>query len=83
MKAASVKGLFWRTFLATLVVVASASAGQDAKATDSPADEPTANHPWIGQEAPAFELESTEGEAIALSRFRGEKFVVIHFAASW
>ncbi len=79
MKAATVKGLFWRTFLATLVVVASAGAGQDAKTTD----EPTANHPWIGQEAPAFELESTEGEVIALTGFKGEKFVVIHFAASW
>jgi len=75
MKAASVKGLFLGTFLATLVVVASASPGQDAKAT--------ANHPWIGQEAPAVELESTQGEAIALTRFRGEKFVVVHFAASW
>jgi len=79
MKAARVTGSFWGTFLATLVVVASAGAGQDAAA----ADKPTANHPWIGQEAPAFELESTEGEAIALTRFRGEKFVVIHFAASW
>ena len=83
MRKGSAKSLFWHTFLATLVVVAAASAGQNGKATESRADDLTANHPWIDEEAPTFELESTDGQAIALSGFKGDKFVVIHFAASW
>ena len=83
MKEGSGKSLFWYAFLATLVVVAAASAGQNGKATESRADGLTANHPWIDEDAPTFELESTDRRAIALSGFKGDKFVVIHFAASW
>jgi cytochrome oxidase Cu insertion factor (SCO1/SenC/PrrC family) len=38
--------------------------------------------PKIGEAAPAFNLESTKGDKIALADLRG-KFVVIHFATSW
>ena len=38
--------------------------------------------PKIGEAAPAFTLESTKGDKVALTDLRG-KFVVIHFATSW
>jgi cytochrome oxidase Cu insertion factor (SCO1/SenC/PrrC family) len=36
----------------------------------------------IGEAAPAFNLESLQGERVALADLLG-KFVVIHFATSW
>ena len=36
----------------------------------------------IGEAAPAFSLETLQGEKLALEDLRG-KFVVIHFATSW
>ena len=38
--------------------------------------------PKIGEAAPAFNLETLQGEKIALVDLQG-KFVVIHFATSW
>ena len=38
--------------------------------------------PKIGEAAPAFSLETLQGEKLALVDLRG-KFVVIHFATSW
>lgn len=38
--------------------------------------------PKIGEDAPAFSLESLQGEKTALADLRG-KFIVIHFATSW
>jgi cytochrome oxidase Cu insertion factor (SCO1/SenC/PrrC family) len=38
--------------------------------------------PKIGEAAPAFSLETLQGEKLALADLRG-KFVVIHFATSW
>ena len=38
--------------------------------------------PKIGEAAPAFTLETLQGEKVALADLRG-KFVVIHFATSW
>ena len=38
--------------------------------------------PKIGEAAPAFNLETLQGEKLALADLRG-KFVVIHFATSW
>jgi hypothetical protein len=63
--------------LAMAVVIASHPAAQQP---DEPA---TANHPWIGQTAPDIELVTTSGETVSLGGFRGNKFVVLHFAASW
>jgi len=40
------------------------------------------SHPWIGQEAPGFELETVTGATLSLKELRG-KYVVIHFGASW
>ncbi len=40
------------------------------------------SQPKIGEAAPAFNLETLQGEKIALADLRG-KFVVIHFATSW
>ena len=40
------------------------------------------SQPKIGEVAPAFNLETLQGEKIALADLRG-KFVVIHFATSW
>ena len=38
--------------------------------------------PKIGEAAPAFNLETLQGEDVALADLLG-KFVVIHFATSW
>jgi len=38
--------------------------------------------PMIGEAAPAFNLETLQGEKLALADLRG-KFVVIHFATTW
>jgi cytochrome oxidase Cu insertion factor (SCO1/SenC/PrrC family) len=38
--------------------------------------------PKIGEAAPAFNLETVQGEKVALADLQG-KFVVIHFATSW
>ena len=43
----------------------------------------TTQHPWIGQPAPDLELVTTSGETVSLGDYRGNKFVVLHFAASW
>ena len=43
----------------------------------------TTEHPWIGQPAPDIDLVTTSGETVSLGDYRGNKFVVLHFAASW
>ncbi len=43
----------------------------------------TTQHPWIGQPAPDIDLVTTSGETVSLGDHRGNKFVVLHFAASW
>ena len=50
---------------------------------ETAAEAPTARHPWIGQPAPAVDLVTTSGETVSLGDYRGNKFVVLHFAASW
>ncbi len=40
-------------------------------------------HPWIGKKAPPIELNTLEGTQVSLADYRGKKYVVIHFAASW
>lgn len=55
--------------------------------TDAPAessqDPLTAGHLWIGKPAPPIELPSVNGERVSLAGFTKQKFVVLHFAASW
>jgi cytochrome oxidase Cu insertion factor (SCO1/SenC/PrrC family) len=58
------------------VTAAQQNPGKDADAN-------TTNHPWIGDPAPDFRLTSTRGQPVALTDFKGGKFLVIHFAASW
>ncbi len=43
----------------------------------------TTQHLWIGQPAPGVDLVTTRGETVSLGDYRGNKFVVLHFAASW
>ena len=43
----------------------------------------TTQHPWIGQPAPDVDLVTTSGKTVSLGDYRGNKFVVLHFAASW
>ena len=38
--------------------------------------------PKIGEAAPAFNLETLQGDKVSLADLQG-KFVVIHFATSW
>jgi hypothetical protein len=40
-----------------------------------------ANVVHAGEEAPDFDLPTLEGERVKLSRFRGEKYVVLEFGA--
>ena len=68
--------------VAILVLAAPAfAAGQENTGKDT--GTLTADHPWIGEPAPNFALTSTGGQSVALSDFKGLKFLVIHFAASW
>lgn len=39
-------------------------------------------HPMIGEEAPAFELPTLDGETLSSSDLRGG-YVVLHFGAGW
>lgn len=41
-----------------------------------------ASHPWIGEPAPAFELQTTAGDTLRLADYEGD-FLVIHFGTSW
>ena len=84
MKEGETRGWFPAASVALLLAMApGAGAGQDPSAATLSADELTANHPRLGQEAPTFELPSTDGRSVALTGFRHTKFVVIHFATSW
>jgi cytochrome oxidase Cu insertion factor (SCO1/SenC/PrrC family) len=56
-----------------LAVPLTASGGPDQKAS---------GQPMLGERAPAFSLETVDGNSISLDALRGQ-FVVIHFAASW
>lgn len=42
----------------------------------------TADHPMLGQKAPAFDLVSTTGEHVSLEKYKG-KWVIMHFGTSW
>lgn len=66
------------TIAAAALAFAALGAGELAMAADSP----TSGHPMIGEQAPAFELESVSGEMRSLGDFRG-KYLVVHFGASW
>jgi len=46
-------------------------------------ESPSTDQPWIGKAAPAIELKSISGEKESLARFARQKFVILHFAASW
>jgi len=39
-------------------------------------------HPMIGEQAPAFALDTAGGGSLSLDQLRGQ-FVVLHFGASW
>lgn len=41
-----------------------------------------ADHPLIGEAAPAFDLPTISGEQLSLEELKG-KFLVVHFGASW
>jgi len=40
------------------------------------------SHPFLGQEAPDFELDAVGGGSLKLSDLRGQ-YLVVHFGASW
>jgi hypothetical protein len=57
-----------------------ALATETAKSSQDPR---SADQPWIGKAAPPIELPTLDGEKVSLGKFAGQKFVVVHFAASW
>jgi cytochrome oxidase Cu insertion factor (SCO1/SenC/PrrC family) len=69
--------------LVAILVTATPALTATQQNPDKDAEELTANHPWIGDQAPDFYLTSTSGQSVALTDFKGGKFLVIHFAASW
>ena len=40
------------------------------------------HQPWLGEAAPDFTLDGSDGQRYSLADFRG-KLVVIHFGTSW
>ena len=52
-------------------------------ATPAAGGESVADHPWIGREAPSISLPAVNGKPVDIADYRGKKYVVIHFAASW
>jgi hypothetical protein len=62
------------TILVTLGTAAIVASSQESPGT---------GQPWIGKAAPPIELESILGDRESLARFAGQKFVILHFAASW
>ena len=43
---------------------------------------PAMEHPMIGEEAPAFDLPSLNGDNVNSADLRGQ-YVVLHFGAGW
>lgn len=41
-----------------------------------------ADHPMMGQPAPAFDLVSLDGDRVSSQDYRG-RFIVLHFGAGW
>jgi len=37
----------------------------------------------VGSQAPDFTLRNTEGSAVSLSQYRGKRYVLVDFWASW
>jgi cytochrome oxidase Cu insertion factor (SCO1/SenC/PrrC family) len=70
-------------FLTASLLIATPALTTTQLVSGKDTDVVTASHPWIGESAPDFELPSTRGNSVKLSTFKGQKFVVIHFAASW
>lgn len=65
----------FRTMLALVACVAILTPGCDGRATPG-------KMPDVGDEAPNFTLETTDGESISLSDLRG-KIVVLNFFTTW
>lgn len=70
-----------RIEIAVLLLVLSLLAGA-ARAEEPGPDVTLADHPMIGELAPAFDLVGVDGERLSLESLRG-RFVVIHFGTSW
>lgn len=83
MKASKYRGWLSTSVLVAVWVMATPALTATPQDTGKDADDLTAHHPWIGQPAPDFDLPSTSGQSVALADFKGGKFLVIHFAASW
>ena len=83
MKASTPQRWLPSSVLLAILVIATPALTAAQQNTGKNADALTPNHPWIGQRAPEFQLTSTSGESVALSDFNADKFLVIHFAASW
>jgi cytochrome oxidase Cu insertion factor (SCO1/SenC/PrrC family) len=83
MKASTHPNRFLGYFLAAILVIAAPTLTATPQNDGKDGDLLTVNHPWIGEPAPDFNLKSTSGQSVALSDFKGKKFLVIHFAASW
>lgn len=67
-----------RVLLMSLLLLA---VGDPVDASDQdPVD--LSDHPWIGEAAPGFTLDTVAGEKLSLEDLRG-KYVVVHFGASW
>ena len=82
MKASTHPSRLPPTVLVAMLVLATPALTAPQQDPGKNTDTLTTNHPWIGELAPDFELTSTSGQSVALSDFKGLKFLVIHFAAS-
>jgi cytochrome oxidase Cu insertion factor (SCO1/SenC/PrrC family) len=66
-------------FILAISATAAIGTAQLAAAEDS---SDLSGHPWIGEAAPDFDLETVGGDSLRLRDLRG-KLIVLHFGASW